>query len=77
MSRRWPGVLCLADLLTTAPDHGENVSVPHGWGRVLEIADLTSLNTKGAWLQPFPEEAFHFKFLPIPVKLLLMIIKIT
>lgn len=41
------------------------------------MCDPASLNTKGTWPQPFPEEAFHFKFLPIAVKIILMMIKIT
>lgn len=39
--------------------------------------DLASLNTKGSWPQPSPEKASHFKFLLIPVQVLLNVIKIT
>lgn len=75
--RRWPGALCLADLLTMAPDYGQNFSVQQqGWVEECPRAVWPCLLEY--WrLQPFPEEAFHFKFLPIPVKILLMIIKIT
>lgn len=45
--------------------------------RVLWLLDLASLNTKGSWPQPFPEEALHCKLLLIPVKALLNVIKIT
>lgn len=44
---------------------------------VLWPLDLASLNTKGSWPQPSPEEASHFKFLLIPVQVLLNVIKIT
>lgn len=40
-------------------------------------SDLAALNSKGPQLQPFPEEESHFEFLPILVKILLMVIKIT
>lgn len=65
--------------LAMAPVYGEKVSASSRdrWSSVLERLDLASLNTKGTCLQPFPEESLHFKFLPIPVKILLMIIKIT